>query len=503
MDVKQVPLLSHDSSHGGNSISRLSPNAFRKRVSSGCMEVGSAKIGVAALIAISFFNVSGGPWGSEDIFSKGGPFLGSAGILLFTALFSLPQCLLTAELSCAFPHNGGYAIWVREGLGDFWGVQEVYWQWVSGVADAAVYPVLLCDSILQLVGRTSAGGVEVWLWRVLVTIVLSFPTIISFHAVPALLIALAIGTAAPVAVFIAWGAFLVHPRVLLQRVEGKPVNFGKLLNAIFWNLEGWDCISTMSALIQVPRARTITRGLFVSLTLTSLQYLLVLLIAAGISEETHPWQHWKDGALPTIVGGVLGPSMGVLLLAASAIGNAGQYLSEFMEDSCLIQGAAEIGIAPHVFARQMKSTGTPYMANILQLGIICLLVAFDFSDIIVFDNFFSGMAVALQFASFTSLRWRRPELLRPYRVPSAALVLFVPATVILFFMIYHCFLKSGHASTVTIIAFAVGVPYGSWVASGEKQSHNCGQRSALDELLQDDRTESSEDLTGASPHLPR
>eukprot|EP00971_Amphidinium_carterae_P176352 3496324-Amphidinium_carterae.1 len=49
-------------------------------------------IGLASVIAIEFFNVSGGPWGSEDVFSYGGPLVGTAAIIGFAVCFSLPQC---------------------------------------------------------------------------------------------------------------------------------------------------------------------------------------------------------------------------------------------------------------------------------------------------------------------------------------------------------------------------------------------------------------------------
>merc|ERR1712125_9115 len=111
-----------------------------------------------------------------DIFSSAGPFFGTAGLLLLTLCFAVPQCLVTAELSCAYPGNAGYSIWVQEAFGDFWGAQECYWQWVSGVIDTAVYPVLICDTVLQIMGRSGAGVTEVWLWRFLTTTLLSLPT---------------------------------------------------------------------------------------------------------------------------------------------------------------------------------------------------------------------------------------------------------------------------------------------------------------------------------------
>jgi len=235
-------------------------------------------IGVVSVIAISFFNVSGGPWGSEDIFSTAGPLFGALGLLLVAVFFSLPQCLLTAELSCAYPSNGGYAIWVREAFGEFWGVQECYWKLVSGVIDAAVYPVLICDTVLQMT-EYEAGSAEVWLWRVFTALLLSIPTVSSAAVVPAMLVAFAATSTVPVAAFIALGASRLHPKVWTQGTKGASLQVGKFANVLFWNLEGWDCISTCAAMIDQPRERTIPRGLMVALAAVTLQYLLVLLVA--------------------------------------------------------------------------------------------------------------------------------------------------------------------------------------------------------------------------------
>ncbi|CAD7960647.1 unnamed protein product [Amoebophrya sp. A120] len=105
------------------------------------------KLSKFAVMAIVFFNVSGGPWGSEEIFSDYGPLVGIIAVLVVSAIWSYPQILITSELSSAFPVNGGYSLWVTEAFGPFWGTMESYYSWVSGVVDNAVYPVLLFDGV--------------------------------------------------------------------------------------------------------------------------------------------------------------------------------------------------------------------------------------------------------------------------------------------------------------------------------------------------------------------
>ena len=97
-----------------------------------------------------FFNVSGGPTGSEQIISSGGPLFGISLLIVFAFAYSAPQALMTAELSTAFPQNGGYSLWVQSAFGTFWGTQESYWSYIAGVVDNALYPVAMYSAIVSL-----------------------------------------------------------------------------------------------------------------------------------------------------------------------------------------------------------------------------------------------------------------------------------------------------------------------------------------------------------------
>jgi amino acid transporter len=111
-------------------------------------------LGLMAMSAIIWFNVSGGPSGSEQVVAAAGPIAGLGLMLCFVVFYSVPQALMTAELSTAFADNGGYSLWVKAAFGDFWAVQESLWSFGSGVADSALYPVLfyhVCQKLVRWV----------------------------------------------------------------------------------------------------------------------------------------------------------------------------------------------------------------------------------------------------------------------------------------------------------------------------------------------------------------
>jgi hypothetical protein len=57
--------------------------------------------------------------------------------------WSVPEALVTAELAPAFPEAAGYVAWAVTAFGPFWGWMKGWMSWTSGVADNALYPVLV------------------------------------------------------------------------------------------------------------------------------------------------------------------------------------------------------------------------------------------------------------------------------------------------------------------------------------------------------------------------
>lgn len=64
------------------------------------------KLGLAALVVLIYYGVSGGPFGIEDIVRAGGPFYAIIGFSLFL-VWAIPEALITAELSTAMPEASG------------------------------------------------------------------------------------------------------------------------------------------------------------------------------------------------------------------------------------------------------------------------------------------------------------------------------------------------------------------------------------------------------------
>ena len=93
------------------------------------------------LLAATYFMVSGGPYGLEEIIGDAG--YGWALIILFVLPFfwSLPTSLMIGELAAAVPEEGGLTM-VRRVMGPFWGFQEAWLSLAASIFDMAIYPTL-------------------------------------------------------------------------------------------------------------------------------------------------------------------------------------------------------------------------------------------------------------------------------------------------------------------------------------------------------------------------
>ena len=105
-----------------------------------------------SLSAIIYFAVSGGPEGTENLISAGGPLFTILGICVTAVCWALPTALMTTELSTAFPENGGFVIWAKTAWGSAAGGIAGWLQFVSTAVDAALYPAMFFSYVQATTG---------------------------------------------------------------------------------------------------------------------------------------------------------------------------------------------------------------------------------------------------------------------------------------------------------------------------------------------------------------
>src|SRR5438105_12533098 len=118
----------------------------------------SIRLTLWPLVAATFFMVSGGTYGTEDIVHGAGYGRAILILLLTPLLWSLPTAFMIGELSSALPHEGGYYAWVRRGLGNFWGFQEAWLSLAASIFDMAIYPTLFVIYLKQMAPWFAQGN---------------------------------------------------------------------------------------------------------------------------------------------------------------------------------------------------------------------------------------------------------------------------------------------------------------------------------------------------------
>src|ERR1035438_3761139 len=115
----------------------------------------SRRLNLLPLIGVVFCVVCGGAYGLEPVVAAVGGGWAIALIVLAPLLWRLPIALMVAELTSAMPEDGGYYVWVRTALGDFWGVQEAWWTLCYTFIDVAIYPEPLGTVVFRAAQHTA------------------------------------------------------------------------------------------------------------------------------------------------------------------------------------------------------------------------------------------------------------------------------------------------------------------------------------------------------------
>src|SRR5579872_5042322 len=116
----------------------------------------SRKLTLLPLIAATYFMVAGGPYGLEDLIGKAGYRAAIIILLITPVLWSIPTALMVSELAAALPCEGGFYVWVRRGMGPFWGFQESWLTLTGSIFEMALYPTLFVDYL----GRFAPGWTD-------------------------------------------------------------------------------------------------------------------------------------------------------------------------------------------------------------------------------------------------------------------------------------------------------------------------------------------------------
>jgi len=390
------------------------------------------------LVAATYFMVSGGPYGIEDILGGAGYARAILILLLLPLLWSLPTALMIGELASAIPAEGGFYVWVRRGLGPFWGFQEGWLSLTASVFDMALYPSIFVLYLGKFSPALTAGS-RAYCWSLAVVVVCCLWNLLGAPEIGDDSVWLFALLLAPFAVFVAlgfWHGLTVHPAMHWERTAAAPGASLGLSTAILvalWNYMGWDNASTIAREVENPQ-RNYPRAMIGAALLTALTYILPLaaMAVAGLSPQGFSTGSWA------IVGSALGgPLLSMAVVAGGVICGVGMFNALMMSYTRLPIAMAADGLLPRVLLSRNRR-GVPWV-SVFVCGVgWALALRLPFERLISIDLILYGSSLILEFVALIVLRRREPDLPRPFRAGSFsfACLLAVGPTVLIAYALY-------------------------------------------------------------------
>ena len=422
------------------------------------------RLALVPLVAATYFMVSGGPYGLEDIVGQAG--YGRALLLLCIVpiLWSLPTALMIGELASALPAEGGFYIWVSRALGRFWGFQEAWLSLAASIFDMAIYPALTVAYLSQLDPALMAGY-RALAWSLGVVVVCVAWNLRGAYSVGQGSLWMLVLLLTPFLGIVGCGLWRillymdVHPHALAS--FSRPLH-GSLVTAllfVLWNYMGWDNASTIAREVENPR-RNYLRAMLAAVALVTISYVVPVAVVAftGIPARAFVTGAWVVAArdLATgIFGARAAAWLALVVVAGGALTGVAIFNALTLSYARVPAAMADDGLLPRVLARRMKN-GVPWVAVLACAAGWALALQLNLRRLLELDILLYGISLILEFVALTVLRVREPNLARPFRVPGGVwmtVVLGTAPALLIFFTIWAA--RADHL-TAHLPAIAVG-----------------------------------------------
>ncbi len=396
--------------------------------------------------------VSGGTYGTEDIVHGAGYGRAILILLLTPLLWSLPTAFMIGELSSALPYEGGYYAWVRRAMGNFWGFQEAWLSLVASIFDMAIYPTLFVAYLTRMFPWFSVNNRGWWV-ALAVVIACAALNIAGVKVVSLTSLWLFFALSAPFVAIVILAPFKIGA---LANAVTKPTTssvdiLGGLLICM-WNYMGWDNASTIATEVEKPQ-RTYPRAMLVAVGIVALSYVLpfAAMWMTGLTSTA-----WETGSWADIAGLLGGPLLRIGVVLGGVISAFGMFNALVMSYSRLPLAMAQDGMLPGIFAKLQKKSRAPWVSIVALAMGWAMCLGLGFARLVTIDILLYGFSLLLEFVALAVLRFREPDLPRPFRVPGGlfgAIAIGIPPMLLLGFSI----IRSEHEQIWNMSSFAFGM----------------------------------------------
>jgi amino acid transporter len=391
-------------------------------------------------VTAMFVIYCGGPYGIEEVVVQSGPTLAIFGLLFMAVFWGIPGILQNGELVSSIPMEGGIYQWYKKSWGRYWGFQLGWLEWLTWMFDAALYPTLLAEYFVIFIWPDapfifSYGLTLSMIW---LSVILNIRGV---NLVGPLFNALYWIQIIPIIIFIYYGLGMIDlsiystlhlpPETELQTAIVFALIFG------LWNFSGYSGLA--SAADEIEDIETnYPKALIITLIVSVFAYVIPLMIGIAVDPN---WAQWDEAQLNLVALALGGTAFAWWFSIAAQTSNFGLINGEMLLMSHLLKAISDDGHLPKAISTINQNNGTPVGALITQGIVLSIMtMGMNFVDLLVVGTWISIPLYIIGFFVFISLRYSKPDLLRPFKVSGGMIfpwiTVIVPTIIALFIFFF-------------------------------------------------------------------
>lgn len=413
------------------------------------------KLGVWSIVPVMYVLVSSGGWGSEDLIGTCGPGLALLMFILVPFIWAYPFSLIVAELSSAYPEEGGIYAWVYRILGKKAAFFSGWCNTLVGLSDPCIYVVLMV-SYVQWILPFEMGKIASWIICVILIWIIAFLNIRGIKLMSD------ISTVASIIILI---PFLIMTVMALFQMDHSPVTpflpegeslfhaAGSGMLLILWLNLGYNDVSSMAGEIE-DADKVIPKAIIRTVPVVNLVYIISIFPALAAVGN---WADWSsEGPISFVEAGAAigGPILGVAFVISAVVSNFSLTFNYIGAYSRVPFVMSERNQFFKSFAKRHPKYDTPYIA-IICTAVVCSIISYgSFIQIVDITMTLFAVPTILMFISAIKLRLTEPDVSAHYKVPlkGPLFVIFalIPTALYLYSVFYDGF-SMGLLLTLTAI----------------------------------------------------
>ena len=336
------------------------------------------------------------------------------GVWIAGGIYALLGSNALAEVAAMTRESGGYTVFVRRGLGPYFGFVAGWSDWLSSCTSATAAAIVVGESVSVLAGTTKAT-----IPPVAGAVLLAF-TLLQWRGVRT-----ASGTQSLTSVLKAL-AFLVFVGICLSHAapgdesgavvtapSGRPllIAFILAMQAVIFTYDGWIGPAYFAGELRDP-GRELPRSIFGGVIAVIVIYLLVnlaLLHVLPMNRLAH--DPFAAGTAASVIFGARGDTLLRILVILSLLSAINAYLMFTSRTFYALSGQTGFAIGSRV-----NESGTPTIGLFVSAAAAALFVVSGTYDRVIAITAFLFVAnYTFTYLSLFALRWREPNTPRPYR----------------------------------------------------------------------------------------